>query len=180
MSDIIDIVRLAGEKIDLCIIRTDEEAIKLYTTWQNDASINKWVHANGRVTQYNDEANWANSQSEDGCQFCIVVKDTRELIGTCSCGVFGDARNGSIGIYMGTKHSKGYGTEAVKLMVNYLFREKNAHRVELSVLGENTRAIKCYTKAGFKECGRKHEYCYHDGHYDDLIMMEILKEDWEG
>jgi len=175
----IDIVRLAGEKIDLCIMRTDEESIKLYTKWQNDETINKWIHANDRVMQYNQEANWVNNLDEDTCQFCIVVKDSRKLIGTCSCGIFGNARNGTVGIYMGDEFNKGYGTEAIKLMVKFLFNEKNAHKVELSVIGDNKRAMACYTKAGFKECGRRHDHCYHDGKYDDLVIMEILRKDWK-
>jgi RimJ/RimL family protein N-acetyltransferase len=54
------------------------------------------------------------------------------------------------------------------------------HRVELYVNSENARAIKCYKKVGFVECGRQHESIYYDGHYCDSINMEILKSNFKG
>ena len=53
------------------------------------------------------------------------------------------------------------------------------HRVELCVNGNNSRAIKCYEKNGFKECGRFHESEYYNGQYCDIVCMEILKTDWK-
>ena len=45
--------------------------------------------------------------------------------------------------------------------------------------GDNARALKCYKKAGFRECGRKHDANYYNGMYSDTVIMEILKEDWK-
>ncbi len=182
MSDKIDIVRLAGDKIDLCILRTDDEAIDAYTRWRNDASINIWIGDNRNITQWSEELDWAtmDKQSDKSCQFCIVEKVSRKLIGTCSCGCY-DGISAYLGITIGEPEgqNRGYGTEVIRMLVKFCFNELNAHRVELEVVGDNARAIKCYSKAGFVECGRSHEANYHNGHYCDQVQMEILREDWK-
>lgn len=174
-----DIVRLAGNKIDLCVIRTDEEAITAYTKWQNDETINMWFGANDCITQYAEEVEWANNAQNKNNRFCIVDKETRKLIGTCAVGCY-DGISAYISILIGEPcgQNKGYGTEVIKMLVKFAFNQLNAHRVALTVVSENERAIKCYTKAGFVECGREHEATYYNGHYCDNITMEILRKNW--
>ena len=46
----------------------------------------------------------------------------------------------------------------------------------LTVYADNLRAIKAYTKCGFKEFGRRRETMFKDGHYIDLIYMEIINK----
>jgi RimJ/RimL family protein N-acetyltransferase len=74
--------------------------------------------------------------------------------------------------------SKGLGTEAIRLMLDYGFRTLNLHRIELFVHDFNERAQKAYKKLGFVEEGRKREALYSDGKYHDEILMAILKEEW--
>ncbi|UCI17779.1 GNAT family N-acetyltransferase [Mesorhizobium sp. B2-1-8] len=51
---------------------------------------------------------------------------------------------------------KGYGAEAIKLVLGYAF-DRGLHRVSLRVLSSNSRAIACYRKCGFVEEGRERE-----------------------
>lgn len=177
----LDIVRLAGKKIDLCILRTDEEAIEKYTKWLNDASINKWFGYNDTIIQYNHEVDRVTKEASDDktCDFIIVDKKTRELIGTCAVGCK-DGVTAYISIVIGEEkyRNKGYGTEVVSMLVKFAFEEQNAHRVALGLVASNERAYKCYSKVGFVECGRDHEAIFIHGKYEDNIIMEILKKDW--
>lgn len=183
----LDIVRLHGTRIDLDILETDEESIQLYTKWANDEYINMWIHGNDEIHSVASERQWAtnanNSEnSNQSYNFTIVEKESRNQIGTCSCGIWGNARNATLGIYIGDENGrgKGYGTEAVKLLVMFCFEELNAHRVELSVFTDNEKAINCYKRVGFKDCGVRHECSYFGGKYRDLMYMEILKREWKG
>ena len=176
-----NIVRLAGTKIDLCILRTDPDAIELYTKWQNDEKINMWIGNNASISQYAEEEEWANTiQNKTGsCQFTIVEKYTGRMIGICSCGCY-DGISAYLGITIGEHDAlgRGYGTEAVKMLVKFCFEEMNAHRVALALVSENERALKCYKKVGFVECGHDTEAVYYHGHYCDNIRMEILRSNW--
>jgi RimJ/RimL family protein N-acetyltransferase len=73
----------------------------------------------------------------------------------------------------------GIGTEATRMTVNYGFKRLNAHRIWLGVNAENTRAVKCYKKVGFRKEGvlRDEIFCF--GKYVDAIRMGILEGDWK-
>lgn len=83
------------------------------------------------------------------------------------------------GIFIGEPDclSKGYGTEATELMVEYAFTYLNLHKLMLRVFADNERAIKAYEKAGFtKEAYLKDEVCI-DGKYKDIVLMAIFNEE---
>ena len=102
-----------------------------------------------------------------------------ELIGQVSLFGVTKSRCGTLGIVIGREHwSDGLGTEAVRLMVDYGFAEMGLHRVELGVFSYNDRAIKSYTRVGFREEGRRRENNFHAGHWHDEVVMAILEDDW--
>ena len=74
---------------------------------------------------------------------------------------------------------KGYGTDAMRIILRYAFTELNMHRVTLDVFDYNPRAIRSYEKAGFAEEGRMRALLNREGRRYDLIFMGILREDWE-
>jgi RimJ/RimL family protein N-acetyltransferase len=86
-----------------------------------------------------------------------------------------------VAIAMGEREyrGRGYGTEAMQLMLRYGFSELNLHRVSLCVFDYNPRAIRSYEKCGFRHEGRMREIIQRDGEWHDLIFMGILREEWE-
>ncbi len=99
------------------------------------------------------------------------------------CGFFNyDGRNRSseFGISIGDKScwNQGYGTEAVRLLVQHGFKTLNLNRIYLRVLDNNSRAIRAYEKAGFTHEGRQRQADYKNGRYVDLLVMSILKEEF--
>jgi len=104
-----------------------------------------------------------------------------KLIG--SCGFFNlDSRNRSseFGIMIGDKScwNQGYGTEAVRLLVQHGFNTLNLNRIYLRVLENNPRAIRAYEKAGFTHEGRQRQAEFREGKYVDMLVMSMLKEEF--
>ena len=91
--------------------------------------------------------------------------------------VNGDAYVG-IGIGERDDWGKGYGTDAMRVMLRYAFRQLNLHRVSLTVFEYNPRAIRSYEKAGFVVEGRLRNWLNREGRRWDMIHMGILKEEW--
>ena len=84
-----------------------------------------------------------------------------------------------LGITLGKDFwNKGYGQDAINVLLKYLFMDMAAHRIELEVLDFNLRAIQCYRKCSFLVEGRKRKACFSDGYYRDVIIMGILKEEY--
>ena len=110
----------------------------------------------------------------------IVLKETDQLIGGIGLThVSISHRRASLGIFIGDKScwSKGYGTEALKLMVGYGFDELNLHRIHLTVFGFNARAMRAYEKAGFKREGVFRDDVFKNGKYNDVYPMAILESE---
>ncbi|HKZ70991.1 MAG TPA: GNAT family protein [Anaerolineales bacterium] len=88
---------------------------------------------------------------------------------------------GWLGIGIGEREfwGKGYGTDAVQVILRYAFTELNLWRVSLSVLATNARAIRAYEKCGFVLEGRVRGLAHIDGERIDEVFMGILREEWE-
>ncbi len=120
----------------------------------------------------------------DGGTFAIEA-DGR-YIGICGLRQDGiimtTARTFELGITIGDKAywGKGYGRDAVRVLLDYAFRLRNAHKVWLSVNGTNERAIRAYRACGFVEEGRLRQHVWGDGQYVDLVYMGVLCEEWLG
>jgi RimJ/RimL family protein N-acetyltransferase len=115
----------------------------------------------------------------DNANFAIEVEG--EFIGICA--LFNEdntARTFELGIGIGFEEywGRGYGREAVKMLVDYGFRYRNAHKIWLEVHGKNERAQRAYKAVGFIEEGRLREHVYSDGDYDDLVRMGVLRREW--
>ena len=84
----------------------------------------------------------------------------------------------SIGIFDPTLLGQGLGTEATRLAVRFGFVELGLHRISLTVLADNHRAIQAYRKCGFAEEGRFRETLWRDGEWHDDLSMAILAEEY--
>lgn len=173
----VNFVRISGENIDLCAIRDDDEAIELYTKWMNDEDVLQYF-SSVNVTTPAGERKWAAKHSENEDYVFNIVTKKGTLIGNCDISVSNVGVVGGIGIAIGEKdfRGKGYGTEAIRLLLKFGFEELRLNNIHLNVLSYNERAIKCYKKAGLKECGRLHKALWKKGKYIDMIQMEILAD----
>jgi RimJ/RimL family protein N-acetyltransferase len=85
-----------------------------------------------------------------------------------------------IGIADKQNWSKGYGSEATELMVDYCFNTLNLNRIQLHVAIENEAAVKVYKRIGFKIEGTLREAMFHEGKYCDFYVMGIIRSDFYG
>jgi RimJ/RimL family protein N-acetyltransferase len=76
--------------------------------------------------------------------------------------------------------NRGYGQEAIRLLLDYAFNLLNLNSVMLGTYAFNTRAIAAYKKVGFREIGRRRQARLIAGKAYDDIFMDILAEEFEG
>ena len=72
---------------------------------------------------------------------------------------------------------RGYGTEAMTVVLDHAFAEIGLHRVGLDVFSFNPRALRSYEKAGFVVEGRQRDTLFWDGEWTDSILMGVLSSD---
>ena len=96
-------------------------------------------------------------------------------------GINSKDHNATFGIALGDKQywSKGYGTEAARLIIRYGFEQLNLHRISSSAFSFNERSIKMHLKVGFREEGRRREAIFKNGDYYDEVVFGLLREEWK-
>ena len=83
-----------------------------------------------------------------------------------------------IGIGDRANWGRGYGGEALRLGLDYAFEELNLHRVTLTVIAYNARAIALYERAGFLREGGLREFGLRDGQRYDMYLYGLLRDEW--
>jgi RimJ/RimL family protein N-acetyltransferase len=123
----------------------------------------------------------AGKGGRNGAAFAIEADG--QCIGHCALFQFDDvAHTCSLGITIGDKRywGRGYGREAVSLLIDYAFRLRNLRRVWLTVNGNNERGIRAYRACGFVEEGRLRAHVWSAGAYVDLVYMGVMRDEWRG
>jgi diamine N-acetyltransferase len=84
-----------------------------------------------------------------------------------------------IGIYDPDYVGKGYGRDALNVLLRWAFRIQGYRRVTLTVGASNERAIRVYQACGFVQEGRFREEAFYNGQYEDVLAMGLLRSEWE-
>ncbi len=171
---------IVGDKIYLRPL--DTEDIDSFVLWTNDEEVRQYL---SRITPLNKvrERDFIEGLYKDDREIVlgIALKENDQLIGNLALRRASMSfRQASLGIVIGDKSgwSKGYGTEALNLMMGHGFDELNLHRIYLTVISLNARAIRAYEKVGFKREGVFRDHQYRNGKYHDVYYMGILEDEW--
>ena len=147
-----------------------------FTEWLNDLEITV------NLTLYHSVINTENEKAlleklATGHNYSIIDNATNELLGNCG---FIDIdhlnQSAEVGIFIGNKNywNKGYGTEALTLLVDYGFKALNLHSILIRVYSFNERARKCYEKVGFKIIGTRREALRRGNEKHDIFYLDLL------
>jgi RimJ/RimL family protein N-acetyltransferase len=113
--------------------------------------------------------------------FSIRTLKDDSLVGQIGLdGILWNHSESFVGISLGDRQNwgKGFGTDAMRILLRFAFTELNLQRVSLTVFEYNPRAIRSYEKAGFKVEGRVRQFLNRDGQRWDMIFMGILRNEW--
>lgn len=122
------------------------------------------------------------SDKPDSYFFLIRTFQDDRVIGDIGLdGISLNHREAFVGIGIGEREywGKGYGTDAMQVILGFAFLELNLQRVALNVFEYNPRAIRSYEKVGFTHEGRVRQYMNRDSRRWDLIYMGITRKKWE-
>ena len=174
--------KLVGDNIYLSPKSVDEEIIEKFTEWLNDFEVTDYIGRSAQILTLEDERKWFANSREDAQTFFIIRAEDDEVIGTVGLhSIDSIRRTATLGIFIGDKsgRNKGYGTEAIRLILDYGFNYLNLNNINLHVFEFNQRAIACYKKCGFKEYGRRRKCYFLNGKYYDDVEMDILAEEFK-
>lgn len=114
-------------------------------------------------------------------QIAIELKETGNLIGDCGIHTLPqDTNQVEIGFTLAPIYqNKGFGLEAVKCLLNYIFRVLNKHRVIAVVDVRNKNSVKLLEKLGMRREGHLIKNEWYKGEYIDEYLFAMLNEEWQ-
>lgn len=121
------------------------------------------------------------AQDDSRLMLLIALQTTHVIIGEVVLMDIHDKNRSAhirIAIDQPAHQGKGYGSEAMLLMLDYGFGIANLHRIELEVFAFNERAIRTYEKLGFQREGVKRDVLYYNHEYHDAILMSMLEDEF--
>ena len=170
--------KLIGKKCYLSPIDTNDAEI--FAEWLNDMEVLNNLQLYSSIVSLEAEKEFLSNLSKDH-NYSIIDLETNEIIGNCG---FLDIdpvnQTAETGIFIGNKAywNKGYGTEALSLLIDYGFMALNFHNIMVKVYEYNKIAIKCYEKIGFKKIGARRKALYRNLEKHDIIFMDLLRDEF--
>lgn len=169
----------AAASVSLTPLRPSDSAALL--EWINDREL-VLLNAPFRPVTAAEHAEWfdAVQRRADTVIVGIRLAPREELIGTAQLhSIHAANRSAELQIRIAdpARRGKGYGTAALRLLLDLAFRDLNLHRVQLHVFATNARAIRTYEKVGFVQEGLLRQAAWIDGSYVDVVAMAILREE---
>ena len=168
--------------VELAPLR-DEDSEALFE-WINDRDLVELSSPFEPVARADHDRWFESIRDRDDVEiFAIRLRGGDRLIGSCQLNRI-DRRNRAcelqIRIGEADARGRGHGGEAVRLLLAHAFGPLGMDRVGLHVLATNETAIRVYEKAGFEREGVLRRAALIDGERVDLVVMGILREEFEG
>ncbi|MFD1739241.1 GNAT family N-acetyltransferase [Bacillus salitolerans] len=158
------------------------EDIDVMVSWGEDAEYLRNIDTDIALPRRREQLEAEIGSSSNSAYFRLRTIEKNELVGFVVIhSIEWNNRAGMLAIGIGdaANRNKGYGTDALQLILRFAFHELNLNRIGLDVIEYNERGIRAYEKVGFKQEGRMRESVYRDGKCYDRIMMSILRREWE-
>ncbi len=152
--------------------------------WFSDPEVMRyWGHHRPFTTekQFESDLDGRFSRFEDSGYFTVLDPDERP-IGRIDFDLLDRrAKSAEIGILIGevSSQGKGYGSDAMVTLMRYLFRDRNLHRVELTVFTTNERAIRAYDRIGFQREGVLRDHRFVGDSYAAELQMGMLRNEFD-
>ena len=177
------IVNVVGELVALGPLRRD--LLPTYQRWINDLAAADRIGLLPQPWTIERETEWyeASASATDWVSFTVYERTAWRPVGTCGL-IELDHRHGTAAIVMHigdtADRGKGYGTGAVRLLLDYAFTALGLHNVMLGVDETKLAGRRAYEKAGFKEIGRRRQSIRRAGRRSDEILMDCLASEFTG
>ena len=174
-----------GELVRFTFEEPDVRA-KAEVRWQRDTEFVRLADSDpSQLSSEKKIKEWFDKQAEDGPRperysFSVRTLDEDKHIGFLGLWVDLIHSEAWVGLASGEREfwSKGYGSNMMKLCLQYVFLELGLERLSLGLHEYNPRALRSYEKCGFRLEGRTRKDVMREGRRTDTLWMGILREEW--
>ena len=147
--------------------------------WHNDTSLYSTLGGTFHYVSLDVEKRWLQAKMQVSTQetnLAICLTSDRSHIGNIYLrDIDWVSRNAQVHLFIGDpdQRSRGFGQEAIQLIVQHAFEDLGLGRLYLYVLAENASAIHAYEKSGFSVEGNMKNHAFKNGTFKDVLVMGI-------
>jgi len=167
-------MKIIGKRIYLRELTTDD-ARQEYCDWLNDAKVNQYLITKNSTLEELKEYIQKQIDNPNSLFVGMFDKKNDQHIGNIKLEpIVWKKRKAELGILIGSKNywRKGFGTEAIKLIIDYSYTSLKLNFIEIGIFSENKVALKVYEKVGFKIKKINKNALSYKGKLTDKIIME--------
>jgi diamine N-acetyltransferase len=173
-------ILVQGQRVGLGALRQD--LIPTYLKWRSDLEVLRGTGENAQVPTVEALQAWYEQATRPGSRdvhFTIYDLDDLAPVGTAVL-VRVDQHDGTaeFGLTVGERRSQGLGTEATRLVLDWAFTVMGLHNILLVTFSWNLPAIRAYSKAGFREIGRRRGAVATYGQRHDQVLMDAVADEF--
>lgn len=175
----IDVIN--GEQVYLSDPRPGDAETLAATQWNNELiRMLGWdTYTPYSLEKWDEFLN--SSDGKENFLFCVRLLQDDTFLGYVSLSSIQLKNRGaeaSIAIFDAENRGKGYGKDAMEVLLRYAFMELGLHKVRLSVNANNLPAVRTYERVGFVREGVDREALYQDNRWLDIWNYGLLKGEW--
>ena len=163
---------LEGKAVNLRIM--EKEDLSIVKEWDNDIGIMGEYEPIVQETKADLEKQY--DKLTEGQWFFIEKKDGTKIGFIAHFVSHGTAIGYAL---LPNERGKGYGSEAIRIMVDYLFLSKNIVRIQAETHPQNIASQRVLAKAGFKKEGIVRQSFFSRGVWRDTALFSVLREEWK-
>jgi diamine N-acetyltransferase len=173
-------ILVQSQRVGLGALRHD--LIPTYLKWRSDLEVLRGTGASSQIPTLEAIQTWyeqAISPGNTDVHFTIYDLDDLAPVGTALLvRVDQHAGTAEFGLTIGERRNQGLGTEATKLVLDWAFTVMGLHNILLVTFSWNLPAIRAYSKAGFREIGRRRGAVITYGQRHDQILMDAVADEF--
>jgi len=173
-------ILVQGQRVGLGALRQD--LIPTYLKWRSDLEVLRGTGESAQIPTVEAIQAWyeqATSPGNRDVHFTIYDLDDLAPVGTAVLvRVDQHAGTAEFGLTIGERRNQGLGTEATRLVLDWAFTVMGLHNILLVTFSWNLPAIRAYSKAGFREIGRRRGAVVTYGQRRDQVLMDAVADEF--
>lgn len=139
------------------------------------------IHVPWSAARYREWAEKAALKPVEGDRVWLVIETLDgEVAGmTSTHEIDQQAGRFSYGIALGEEFKRrGLASEAVTMLLGFMFGERRYHKCESSVVAFNEASLALHRKLGFREEGRLRDHLFLSGRYHDTVLFGMTVDEY--
>ena len=162
----------------------EESDLPLLVRWMNDPEVRYWLHHSDRPDATVESVRGRFGLTEErfpNLAWLIETLEGRPVGHLGLLQVDPHHKRAELAISIGEKEcwSRGYGTDAIRTVLRHGFEDLGLRRIDLHTDADNARGIRCYEKCGFVREGVMRERRVRYGKPLDMVLMAVLRDEWQ-